>query len=166
MELIGPMATRAVYQKLIADAIATIKREISLEAGFVLRKALADAAPKHTMIFAAGIGFRITEPSVTKAVIDFEVAGEHAYVWPFLRDGTRKHLIPIGGAAAQMAKGYPLHFYWPNGFAGPGWYSFWKVNHPGTKPNPFVEVALQLAWPEVKRRGQDIIGQVLSQLQA
>jgi len=71
-------------------------------------------------------------------------------VLPFLIYGTRPHTIPTGGSAAQMAKGYPLTFYWEKGPAGKGWYSFWSVQHPGTKPSPFVDEAYREIGPQLK----------------
>jgi hypothetical protein len=48
-----------------------------------------------------------------------------------------------------MAKGYPLRFYWEKGPRGPGVYFYWSVNHPGTDPDPFIDLAIESAWPEM-----------------
>lgn len=51
----------------------------------------------------------------------------------YVRWGTRPHVIRCRRPA------YALHFYWNR--AG-GWVFFDHVNHPGTKPNTFMERAL------------------------
>lgn len=58
----------------------------------------------------------------------------------FVLDGTPPHIIPRGGSAEQMARGYPLHFWWHKQNRE-AW--FWSVNHPGTQPNRFDLRALR-----------------------
>lgn len=56
-----------------------------------------------------------------------------------VHDGARPHGIPTGGAAAQMAKGYPLRFLKDGKVRMP-----WSVNHPGNqRPNPWLVRALR-----------------------
>ena len=69
-----------------------------------------------------------------------------------------------GGSAAQMAKGYPLTFYWEKGPAGKGWYSFWSVQHPGTKPSPFVDEAYREIGPQLKSDLQKVAVRVADDL--
>jgi hypothetical protein len=76
--------------------------------------------------------------------------GEHGFVLDFLRFGTKPHPIPRGGSAEQLAKGYPLRFYWKQGPGGPGIYYFWSVRHPGTDPNPFIDEAMAEIEDEVQ----------------
>lgn len=54
----------------------------------------------------------------------------------FVHEGTNPH--PIHGNPL-------LAFYWANGPNGPGNYIYASVNHPGTKPNPFLLRALEVA---------------------
>lgn len=55
--------------------------------------------------------------------------------------GTRPHVI--------KAKGSVLAFEWERGPAGPGRYFFPRVNHPGTKANPFHLKAMERFEAEV-----------------
>jgi len=67
-------------------------------------------------------------------------------LWYTLPPGTEPHFIPGGkaagsrgvAAAIQLAKGYPLRFYWER--VG-HWVSLWSVDHPGYKP--------EVDWSEV-----------------
>ena len=103
-------------------------------------------APKRSGEFAAGLNYR-TDETAGGTTATFYAKGKHAYLLPWIVEGTRPHIIPIGGSAAQMAKGYPLHFYWER--IGE-WVSFWSVHHPGTKPNPFIGQAMEVEWPVMK----------------
>lgn len=131
------------------DKLSAAAREWAREAGRITVKALKNRAPKKTRLFAEGIYYR-TYARADGYEVRFYTGGEHSYVLPFLRDGTRAHEIPTGGAPAQMAKGYPLRFYWEKGPRGPGIYRFWRVWHPGTKKSPFVEQAREDASKEVR----------------
>lgn len=73
---------------------------------------------------------------------DISLGGDHGWLLPMLLQGTQPHEIPKGGSAAQLAKGYPLRFYWENGPDGPGIYYYWSVHHPGAQPNPFIGRAI------------------------
>lgn len=46
-------------------------------------------------------------------------------------------------------------FYWERGFAGPGVYRFKHVNHPGAKPNPFLDRAYDRWLPDAEKSLQD-----------
>lgn len=51
-----------------------------------------------------------------------------------VHNGARSHEIPLGGASAQKAKGYPLRFLKDGVVRRP-----WSVNHPGNvNPNPWL----------------------------
>ena len=128
------------------------RKEIVITVGKDMQKKLRAAAPKDTGLFAEGIKAQSSfDPHFGQSTVHVESTGEHAQLTKgtmfnpgglmlhtILRTGTKAHRIPTGGAAAQIAKGYPLRFYWANGPKGPGIYRYWSVWHPGTKPNPFV----------------------------
>jgi hypothetical protein len=76
---------------------------------------------------------------------DVRIGGPKQVIW--VLGGTRPHRIPRGGASAQMAKGYPLHFYW---FRVRREVWFWSVNHPGTQPNRFDLRAIRRVGEQVK----------------
>lgn len=100
-------------------------------------------APKDTGAFSEGIRYR-TEDTGHSTRLTFYVGGEHAFVLPFLVEGTVPHLIPSGGAEEQIAKGYPLHWVDESGadhFA-------WEVWHPGTDPDPFLDIAFDAMEPQ------------------
>jgi hypothetical protein len=113
-----------------------------------LLKALREEAPKDTGEFERGIHVSLYERG-GMTHLDAYVTGPHAYLLPWIVNGTRGHEIPTGGAAAQMAKGYPLKFYWENGPNGPGVYAYWSVWHPGTRPNRFPSRALRRRKPDL-----------------
>lgn len=121
-------------KELVKQRAALVKKESKRLIGFVRRE-----APRDTGVFAEGIkGWSIGTPpdmSLTEVV----ATGEHAFLLDYIVKGTPDHDIPKGGSAVQMAKGYPLGFWWEKGPAGPGKYHFWSVHHPGTKPNDFVK---------------------------
>lgn len=99
-------------------------------------------APEDTGKFKRGLRANIAQPTMGFSSATIGAFGEHGFLLPFIVRGTRAHEIPKGGSAAQMAKGYPLGFFWVHGPRGPGWYHFWSVQHPGTKPNDFIHRAL------------------------
>lgn len=100
--------------------------------------ALKHYAPEKTGIFKAGIRSRTWWVGDTLHA-GIYATGQHAFILEFLVRGTKPHLIPIGGAAAQMAKGYPLR--WIDEKTGEERRA-WQVWHPGTTPDPFVATAL------------------------
>lgn len=102
--------------------------------------------------------------------VSIEPEGENAQIWQYVSRGTRPHLIPKGGAAAQRAKGYRLRFQWggpgsykpktsPGGhYGGPGTVTGgkttyrWQVNHPGNKARDFEKHIARWYGPKFKRR--------------
>lgn len=88
-----------------------------------------DEAPKKTGEFAKGIRFRSFVKgldSLGYTLSDPQPLGK------WIRFGTKPHTIQPRGA------GYPLAFYWPK--IGGMMYTY-HVNHPGTKPNDYMERA-------------------------
>ena len=59
----------------------------------------------------------------------------------WITQGTKAHFI-------RARRVRFLRFDWPKGPNGPGIYFFRKVNHPGTKPNPYHERATARWMPE------------------
>jgi len=133
-----------------SDLLATVQREEFRGIGREVRDAMRAEAPKKSGKFSRGIRFRtdVRQKSVTR--LTMYVSGEHAFLLPMILKGTRAHQIPLGGSAAQMAKGYPLRFFWKNGPRGAGIYRFWSVQHPGTDPNDFVQRVRDAKAPHVK----------------
>jgi len=101
-------------------------------------------APEDTGEFKSGIRFRTTDRE-NSTTITFYVSGSHAWLVDILTGGTRPHEIPTGGAAAQLAKGYPLH--WVDRQTGEHRFA-WSVWHPGTQPDPFMALAMDAMSPE------------------
>ena len=82
--------------------------------------------------FISGLDARIEIGSA------YAVGREHLALLALLEMGTERHYIPRG--APDNPQGGPLVFYWPK--VGRTVVFSW-VNHPGTKPNRFVERAMQ-----------------------
>lgn len=146
------------YHKMVQrrDNTSKIAREHAREAGRTMITALRRTAPRKTGKFAAGLFYRTYEREGGYE-IRFYAGGEHGYVLPFLLYGTADHIIPKGGSAAQMAKGYPLRFFWAKGPKGPGTYRYWSVHHPGTNPSPFVGQARTEAAPLIREELRQIV---------
>lgn len=132
-----------------AEALETRKREALRGLGREMVAALQAEAPQKTGEFAKGLRYR-TDLRGTTTTVAFYASGKHAFLLDYIREGTPAHTIPKGGAAVQMAKGYPLRFYWPNGPRGSGIYHFWSVEHPGTQPNDFVQRVLDDKTPTMR----------------
>lgn len=141
------------------DELQKQRRELGRQAGRVFVQALKKHAPKRTGEFAKHLFYR-TYDRGSRLEVRFYAGGPHAFVLPFLTEGTRPHVIPTGGSAAQMAKGYPLRFFWEKGPRGPGIYHYWSVNHPGTKPNPFVDEARKESGEPLRRELQKAAARV------
>jgi len=109
-------------------------------------------APTDTGIFAEGIYAEVGQTTWGDWNSHVGVRGEHAFLLDYIVGGTKPHEIPKGGSAAQLAKGYPLRFYWEKGPNGPGIYYYWSVQHPGTQPNPFHRRAFTRWRPGMLRR--------------
>lgn len=130
---------------------AAMQRQLRAEARTIGKDgvaALQHYAPEKTGLFKKGIRYRTGEFSVG-VTTTFYASGPHAFVLPFLVDGTKEHEIPIGGSAAQMAKGYPLSFI--NRFGERQ--RSWSVWHPGTQPSPFIALAMEAIEPNVWEAG-------------
>jgi len=115
-----------------------IGREVLKRQGREFVKVMREEAPQDTGTFAKGFRYRTRQLKSGEFGMTIFAAGPHAFLMPMIVYGTKAHEIPTGGAAAQKAKGYPLKFFWQKGPNGPGIYRFWRVWHPGTKPNNFV----------------------------
>ena len=130
--------------------LAQMQRDMTRQEGRAMVDLLREMAPKKSGEFAQGISYRTdVQPGGTSVTV--YVRGKHAHLLPFLTEGTHAHLIPRGGSAEQMAKGYPLRFYWEKGPRGPGIYYFWSVRHPGFAPKFFVAKAIEQRLPEMRR---------------
>jgi len=126
------------------DALALAQREEMRTAGRVGVDLLKRYAPKDTDEFAQGIRYR-TDETGRGTRLTFYVGGPHAFVLPFLIEGTIPHEIPTGGSEAQLAKGYPLHWI---SESGEDCYA-WSVWHPGTEPDPFLDIAKDSLHPHL-----------------
>lgn len=118
------------------------KTDMAHEQGQHMRDALRHYAPKVTGLFAEGITHRVTEPDARTIQVAFYATGPHAFVLPFLTQGTRPHDIYPRGP-------WPLRFYWVRGPNGPGIYFYYHVRHPGTMPQEFVDSAVQSQEPQM-----------------
>lgn len=80
---------------------------------------------------------------------------ESIHVRSYVRGDTLElrtyHANPLGKWIVVGTAPHPIYarnfkfmvFWWEKGFNGPGVYRFRRVNHPGTRPNPYVDRALQ-----------------------
>jgi len=140
------------------------RRELARRVADDLRAKLAEEAPKRTGAFSEGLQVRQSVRSTSGSWDQYEIVstGPHATVgnglslWDLITRGTAAHEIPTGGAAAQLAKGYPLSFYWENGPNGPGLYHYWSVRHPGTSPDRFPDRALDRWRPAARRELKEL----------
>jgi len=103
---------------------------------------LADATPKRTGKLARSTFFRITEKELQELIVlqpakTPEEYGGMFYGW-FVREGTGPHEI-----RPRLAKA--LHF-----FIGDAEVFATRVNHPGTKANPYHHRVLESLMPEVQ----------------
>ncbi len=116
------------------------RRDLVLELGrsFVQYARLeAPISPAGTGHFASKIMFRSV---MTASGIGFAVySPEPLTKW--IVEGTKAHRIPKEGNKL-------LVFFWVKGPAGSGMYHFMHVQHPGTKPNPFIARAYARWEPE------------------
>jgi len=122
--------------------LAKARREEMREIGRGMVKTLQHYAPEDTGKFKQGIAYRTDDRGDT-TTITFYVKGEHAFLLPFLTQGTKPHTITPKG------EGYPLRFFWERGPEGPGVYYYYSVQHPGTLPNPFVSLAIDAHSPQM-----------------
>lgn len=122
-----------------------------------MEDALKREAPRKTGVFADGIRASYHRAAWGGETVMIDVFGDHAFLLPFIIKGTKAHLIPKGGAAEMLAKGYPLRFWWEKGPRGPSIYFYWSVMHPGTQPNDFVSRALDAEMPIIRAAFGDLI---------
>ena len=138
-----------------SERLAEMQRDLARKEGRAMVGLLREMAPKKSSKFAQGIHYRTT-PFEGGTTVTIYVRGEHAHLLRFLVEGTHAHLIPRGGSAEQMAKGYPLRFYWEKGPRGPGVYYFWSVRHPGFEPKFLVAKAIERRLPEMRKSLQGV----------
>lgn len=111
-----------------------------------------DEAPKDTGDFARGIRFKTFRKgldSLGYTLSDPQPLGK------FIRLGTKPHLITPRGS------GYPLRFFWKKVGRNVAFYS---VNHPGTKPNPYMERATNRMQPDMDKSAARISTRYVSQV--
>lgn len=137
------------------EQLARMQRDLARDEGREMVRALREAAPEKTGKFKEGIHYR-TDVRHDGTTVTVYVRGEHAFLLPLLTEGTRPHQIPKGGSAEQMAKGYPLRFYWEKGPKGAGIYHFWSVQHPGFPPQFFVARVIEQRLPHMRRNLQSV----------
>ena len=98
-----------------------------------------DEAPEKTGAFKKGIRFRTF---MRGDRVGFTVSTPQP-LGKWIIEGTKPHEITPKGP------GYPLRFFWEK--LGKVVYTY-HVNHPGTKPNPFTQRALDRWIPESRRQ--------------
>ncbi len=131
-----------------SEMLVVRQKRAMQRSGKIAVRAYRKHAPRDSGKFAKGFFYRSYDRGY-RSFVRVYPGGEHGYLFDWIVEGTAPHPIPKGGSAAQLAKGYPLSFYWEKGPRGPGQYAFWSVNHPGTEPNPFDERALAEAGPKI-----------------
>jgi hypothetical protein len=123
------------------EALQQAKRDEMRNLGRAGVATIRHYAPKRSGKFAEGIRYR-TDERGSSTTLTFFASGEHAFVLPFLTEGTRPHPIDPHGD-------YPLRFFWKRGPRGPGIYHYMHVEHPGTLPDPFMERAIDAMSPQM-----------------
>ncbi len=142
------------------EELARARRGIVRQEGRALVQALKTFAPKKSGKFAEGIAYR-TDERGDSTTLTIYARGEHAFLLPILTGGSRPHIIPRGGSAAQLAKGYPLRFFGQHGPRGPGIYYYWSVRHPGTEPSDFAAKAIESREPQIEYNTLRMVRQVI-----
>jgi hypothetical protein len=142
LEAMGYRTAQGRFSKR-TDELAAQMRNETRDLSRSMVSTLEYYAPKDKGIFAEGIRFR-TVWKGDRVESTIYVSGKHAFLLPFLVEGTQPHEIPIGGAEAQKAKGYPLHWIDKAG----GHHYAWSVWHPGTFPDPFIALAMDAMSPQ------------------
>lgn len=116
------------------QALLTARRDEYRALGAQLRDALAQAAPRKSGRFAAGIRYRTFERGDTLGV----TLSVPAPLGDYITQGTKPHTIrPVSASVLRFE-------------AGGGVVFARYANHPGTKPNPFIEQTLQRAQPDIE----------------
>lgn len=149
-ELIGMRDAEGRFARWETSLVAAQRQRLQ-EVAEDLIEDLRTAAPRsegNGEHVADGITFRFrgAREGVTGEII---AAGPRANVLQFIINGTPPHIIRArsGRALAWQATN---ENYGPPGNGG--FYFFGAVNHPGTKPNPFVQRVWAQRQDEVTRR--------------
>jgi hypothetical protein len=128
-------------QRRFAKATAELKaqhRDSMRTLGRNFVKYAREEAPKKTGKFAKGIRFRTYERGDD---LSMQIYAPSPLVWYIIK-GTKAHPIPKDPSRSKT-----LHFYWEK--IGE-WVYFRQVQHPGTKPNPFMERAEDRLDPDIE----------------
>jgi hypothetical protein len=132
------------WEKLTAESVAE-KRAMMRGLGRRYVVIAKDEAPKKTGGFARGIRFRSFSTGSGVAgggvSVGFTVSTPQP-LGKWIIEGTKPHEI------TPKRPGYPLRFFWEK--VGKVVYTY-RVSHPGTKPNPFIERAKDRWLPESRR---------------
>lgn len=136
------------------EQLKTDKRDMMSAIGQRWVEVARDEAPHKTGKFAKGIFARTYESGNDIKLIGYAPDP----LATFIQEGTRPHPIPPSSANA-------LYFFWPKvgmytvvpkggGFrthvqSGKLWVGKGYVNHPGTKPNPFLTRTWERTHPEI-----------------
>lgn len=116
------------------------KRFAAIRLGVTFVRRARQEAPKRSGRYARSLAVRSTRGAES---VGFElVAPQPLTKW--IVEGTEPHDITPRGP------GYPLRFFWANGPAGPRYYHFYRVRHPGTKPNPYLDRAHEAWLPDAR----------------
>lgn len=119
------------FAKATKDLLESRRREMKQQ-GRRMVDYLQREAPSRTGAFASRIGFRTF---VEQNALGFKIHMPQP-LGTFISGGTRAHPI-------VAKRGKTLRFYWDKGPRGAGMYYYFKVNHPGTRPNKFIGRALR-----------------------
>jgi len=112
------------------DELLKVRRQELRLGGRKLVAIARDEAPKKSGKFARGIGFK-TFKRGDRLVLSVHTPQP---LGKFIQEGTKRHDIP----KPKDSLSYPLKFFWPK--FGRVVFFRW-VDHPGTKPNPFMKRA-------------------------
>ena len=109
----------------------------------IVKQAAKAKAPRRTGCLQESIVKRVEENPATGFLI--RIVSDTTPCSPkresyslYVHEGTKEHVI-------ESKDGKPLAFFWANGPDGAGMYFFSRVNHPGTRAQPFLADALPLA---------------------
>jgi hypothetical protein len=148
------MATDAAARDLMRRQEALVHEEANILLDWLRRNAPRKTGALANSLYVSTSRGLLDAMGMPMAMISVRADQRQKLRW--IVEGTKPHIIPKGGAAAQLAKGYPLSFFWPKGPKGPGWYHFWQVHHPGTRPNDFVGDSYKWWLPGAIRRFEQL----------
>jgi len=117
----------AAFQQAPQTAAPILQRALSASQAI-----LAKYTTKSTVPWRTGFLVQTFQAQLTTGMLRWFPTASYA---PFVEFGTKPHIITAKNAKA---------LYWP-GAAHP----VKSVNHPGTKPNPFMERIVAAAQPEI-----------------